>query len=90
MESAAYQYDDPAYLARMCKTAAEVMGMEPSKNNWVRIGTIIHEGLPDLYRMPTEPSWERGPDFGEMIIKLDGKEVASEKLTADDVGVTYA
>ena len=55
MESAAYQYDDPAYLARQCVKACEVLGIEPTRANWVRVGTIINEGLPDLYRMPSEP-----------------------------------
>ena len=91
MESAAYQYDDPAYLARQCRKACEVLGIEPNKANWVRVATILNEGLPDLYRMPSEPSWERkGKEYGEMVIKNGGKEIAREALTVKDEGATYA
>ena len=33
MESAAYLYDHPSYLARMCVKACEVLGIEPSRAN---------------------------------------------------------
>lgn len=89
-ESAAWQYDDPDYLARQCQIACEVLGMEPSRGNWVRVATIINEGLPDLYRMPGEPTWERqGREFGEMVMKLDGREVAREALTVPNQGAEY-
>lgn len=94
MESAAYQYDDPRYLARQCKVACEVLGIEPSKANWVRVATILNEGLPDLYRMPSEPTWAQpaaGREFGELVVKQDGKEVAREALTLpEDKGAEYA
>lgn len=94
MESAAYKYDDPKYLASQCKVACDVLGIEPSRANWVRVATILNEGLPDLYRMPSEPVWskpESGREFGELIVKQDGKEVAREALTVpEDKGAEYA
>ena len=94
MESAAYKYDDPKYLASQCKVACDVLGIEPNKANWVRVATILNEGLPDLYRMPSEPVWnkpEAGRQFGELIVKQEGKEVAREALTLpEDKGAEYA
>ena len=90
MESAAYQYDDPAYLARQCVKACEVLGIEPTRANWVRVGTIINEGLPDLYRMPSEPVREsKGKEFGELKVMADGKQIAAEALTIEDKGAEY-
>lgn len=91
MESAAYQYDDTAYLARQCQVACEVLGLEPSRANWVRVATIVHEGLPDLYRMPSEPQWERaGREFGELVMRAGGEELGREALVLDESqGVTY-
>jgi hypothetical protein len=90
MESAAYQYDDPAYLARMGPKACEVLGIEPSRANWVRVASIINEGLPDLYRMPSEPAWERkAREFGELKLMRDGQHIASEALVVEDQGAIY-
>ena len=38
-ESAAYRYDDASVLAAQCVKACEVLGVEPSKRNWVRIAS---------------------------------------------------
>jgi len=90
LESAAYRYDDPAYLARQCVVACEVLGMEPGTGNWVRIATIINEGLPDLVGMPSEPDGERrGRAFGELVVKADGREVHREALVVQDGGAQY-
>lgn len=90
LESAAYRYDDPGYLARQCVVACDVLGIEPSKSNWVRIATIINEGLPDLVSMPSEPAAERrGREFGELVVKADGQEVHREALVAEDKGAEY-
>lgn len=90
MESAAYLYDDPAYLARACTKACEVLGIEGNRPNWVRVATIINEGLPDLVSMPSEPTWQRqGQEFGSLVVKADGKEIAAEALTIPDVGAEY-
>lgn len=90
LDSAAYKYDDPQYLARQCVTACEVLGIEPNKTNWVRIATIINEGLPDLIAMPSEPSWERKQrEFGELVVKQEGQEVHREALVIEDKGAEY-
>lgn len=90
MESAAYLYDDPAYLARACVKACEVLGIEPNRPNWVRVATIVNEGLPDLVSMPSEPTWQRaGQEFGTLVVKSDGKEIAAEALTIPDAGAEY-
>lgn len=90
MESAAYQYDDPTYLAHKCVKACEVLGIEPCRANWVRIATIINEGLPDLYRMPSEPYQATvGQEFGEIKVMADGKAVAAEALTIPYAGAEY-
>ncbi|MFG0641909.1 MULTISPECIES: hypothetical protein [Delftia] len=90
MESAAYLYDDPAYLARMCKKACEVLGLPSGRPHWVRVATIIHEGLPDLVAMPCEPPWEhQGREFGSLVVTLDGKEIAAQALTVPDTGAEY-
>lgn len=87
MESAAYLYDDPAYMARQCPKACEVLGIEPNKPNWVRVATIIHEGLPDLVGMPSEPVVQRaGREFGSLVVKSNGKEIAAEALMIPDAG----
>lgn len=90
MEGAAYKYDDPAYLARQCAVACDVLGLEPSRPNWVRIATIINEGLPDLTRMPSAPLPEylRG-NFGRMAIKADGQMIAEQDIKIEREGVEY-
>ena len=65
-ESAAWKYDNPRYLAEQSKKAAEVLGMEPSTNNWYKLATVIHDGLPDLCAMPSEPPGQLSKaTFGE-------------------------
>ncbi len=89
-ESAAFKYDDPAYAARQCRVACDVLGIEPTRANWVRIGTIINEGYPDLYRMPSEPDWQdRGASYGELVVKADGREIAREALAVENKGAEY-
>lgn len=90
-ESAAYKYDDPEYLASQCMIACDVMGMEPSKNNWVKIATIINEGLPDLIEMPSSPADEMiKAEFGRMQLKADGKTVAEEAIKFNTPSAEYA
>ena len=90
MESAAFKYDDPAYLARQCVTACEVLGIEPSRANWVRVAGIIHDGLPDLIRMPSAPPTEfhRG-SFGAMTLRADGQVLAQQDIRIEREGATY-
>ena len=90
MESAAFEYDEPNELARRAAKACDVLGIEPSTANWVRIATIIHEGLPDLIRMPSAPMPEylRG-SMGQMILKEAGQVVAGEDIRVEKEGVLY-
>jgi hypothetical protein len=90
LESAAWKYDDPVYLARQCVTACEVLGIEPSRSGWVRVGTIINEGLPDLVRMPSAPlpEFEKG-SFGAMTLRADGKVVAEQDIRVEQEGQEY-
>lgn len=80
-ESAAWKYDDPRYLARQGKLAAEVLGMEETTSTWLRVATIIHEGLPDLIRMPSAPEPELSSAArGHMTLLADGKPIAGEDI----------
>lgn len=80
-ESAAWKYDDPHYLARQAAKAAEVLGMDETTSSWYRIATLIHEGLPDLIRMPSSPQEaEVGKAIGEMHLKSDGQIIASDVI----------
>lgn len=90
MESAAYRYDDPAYLAQQARKACEVMGFEPSPSAWVKIATVIHDGLEDLIRMPSAPPPEfyRGA-LGSMELRANGKTLAKQDIRVEDVGAEY-
>ncbi len=90
-ESASYEYDDKEYLKSQCMIAAEVLGMEPSPNNWIKLATIIHDALPDLITMPSEPEPEkmRGA-VGEMKLVQDGQILGGQEIRLDqEAGVSY-
>lgn len=90
MESAAYLYDDPAYLARQCMIACQVLGLPETRAHWVRVATIINEGLPDLVGMPSEPALERAKrEFGQLKVMAEGRQIASEALVIEDKGAEY-
>lgn len=92
MESAAWKYDDPKYLATQCVKACEVLGIEPSQRNWVRVATIINEGLPDLVSMPSAPlpEYEKAA-IGAMQLRENGKVLASEDIRLEkETGASYA
>lgn len=90
MESAAFRYDDPTYLASQCVKACEVLGIEPSRPNWVRVATIIHEGLPDLIRMPSAPLPEQyAASIGSMQLRADGQVLAEQDVRLEKEGVQY-
>lgn len=90
-ESAAFKYDDVGYLAQQSAKACDVLGIEPSRPNWSRVATIIHEGLPDLVRMPSAPLPERmRSGIGQMVVREDGKVVAGQDIRLDkQEGATY-
>lgn len=89
-ERKALFYDDPIQLAHTAKKAAEVLGLDQSQSSWVKIATIIHEGLPDLIRMPSAPKAEyHKGSFGRMILSANGMPIASEDIRMEKEGVTY-
>ena len=90
LESAAFKYDDPTYLARQCITACDVLGLEPSRQNWVRVATLINEGLPDLVRMPSAPPTEYlRSAVGRMELRVDGESVAGKDIRIEREGASY-
>lgn len=90
-ESAAYKYDNKEYLKRQCMKAAEVLGMEPSPNNWIKLATVIHDALPDLIEMPTEPDKELSTaNYGHMELRGDGKTMAAQEVKLErEEGAIY-
>lgn len=88
-ESASYKYDDPTYLAAQARKAAEVLGLEYSTGSWYKIAKIIHDGLPDLIRMPSAPPTEFDKAFGEMTLKGDGEVLKQEEMRHEKDIVEY-
>jgi len=88
--SSAWCYAAPAYLARQCVTACEVLGIESRRRNWVRVAGIIHDGLSDLVKTPSAPPAEfhRG-SFGQMTLRADGQVLAQQDIRIERVGATY-
>lgn len=90
-ESAAYKYDDHRYLAAQCAKACEVLGIEASTTNWVRIATIIHDGLPDLIRIPTRPETPvTGRKYGELKVMANGTQIGGEDIRVENEVPSYA
>jgi hypothetical protein len=90
-ESSAYKYDNMDYLKRQCLKAAEVLGMEPSPNNWFKLARVIHDGLGDLCAMPTGPDKEltRG-NYGKMELLENGRTMAAQDIKLEvEAGATY-
>lgn len=90
-ESAAYKYDNMKYLASQSKVAAEVLGMEPSPNNWYKLARVIHEHLPDLVTMPSapDPTLMRA-SIGEMQLLEAGKLLGGQEIRLEEEsGVAY-
>ncbi len=90
MESAAWKYDDAEYLAKAGKKACEVLGIESSLRSWVRVATIINEGIPDLTRMPAAPlpDYLKG-DFGRMVLREQGRVLTEQAIQIAKEGPTY-
>lgn len=89
-ESAAYKYDNPEYLAKQSRRAAEVLGMDETTSTWYRIAKMIHDGLQDLIRMPSAPEKELlTASHGEMKAFEDGKLLRAEDIRFEKDGATY-
>lgn len=88
-ESASFKYDDEKYLAAQSRKCAEVIGLEYSTGVWFKIAKIIHDGLPDLIRMPSAPETEFAKAFGEMTLKGDGAILKQEEMRHEKDVVEY-
>lgn len=88
-ESAAWKYDDTRYLARQSAKAAEVLGMDETESTWIRIATIIHEGIPDLVKMPSAPERDLGAVRGQLVLRIDGKEVSGQDVRFEVPALEY-
>jgi hypothetical protein len=90
-ESAAYKYEEPNYLARQARKAAEVIGMDETADAWLKIATIIIEGLGDLIRLPPAPEKElMSASVGSMTILEDGAPMLSRDIVLEKDGPEYA
>lgn len=91
-DSAAYKYEQSrAYLAKQCAIAADVLGMEPSPNNWMKLATVILDGIPDLIEMPSAPPAEMMREaIGEMHLLADGVKIGGEEIRLEsESGAMY-
>lgn len=80
-DSAAWQYDNPKYLAAQARTVANLWGEAPDSRRWFQIAQIIHDGLQDLVRLkPAPDEKENGPVIGDATLHANGKAVASGEV----------
>jgi hypothetical protein len=78
-----------AQLTITAKKAAEVLGLGTGKA-WVKIASIILEGIPDLTRMPSSrPNEFLDGSFGSMTMREDGKVLAQQDIRFKDEGQEY-
>ncbi|MBP8236038.1 MAG: hypothetical protein KAY22_27500 [Rhizorhabdus sp.] len=90
-ESAAYRYDNPHYLAKQARKAAEVIGMDETQAAWFKIASIIIEGLGDLIRMPSAPEKElMSASIGHMEIREDGELMTGRDIVLEKDEPEYA
>jgi hypothetical protein len=100
-ESAAYKWgvdhDNPTirreameHAVVQSNIACQMLGLEPSKMNRAKVISVITGWLPDLVAMPSSPMPEFKPgNYGHMVMRADGKEIAAENLREQVEGVTY-
>ena len=90
-ESASWRYDDPEYLAQQARVAARALGMDETQSTWLRIATIIIEGLPDLIRMRSAPEPDVLPaSAGEIKLSIDGDHVTTTEIKVEKAVAEYA
>jgi hypothetical protein len=90
-ENLAHAYDDPVQLAHTARAAAKALGLDDSSSTWFKIASIIHEGIPDLIRIPhraPEPEYLKG-NFGHMQVREAGRVIAEEEIRIEAEGPTY-
>lgn len=54
--SAAYKYNDPVYLAQVCKEMVPLMGLEDDMRTAYEVALFIEDSLGDLLAMPPMPT----------------------------------
>lgn len=89
-ESAAWKYDNDAYLHQQALKACEVLGLQEIE--WFKLAKVIHDSLADLIRMPSAPERElQRHVVGERTIRVDGEVVREEEVREEDTAgaVTY-
>ena len=65
--------------------------MDETQSTWLRIATIIIEGLPDLIRMRSAPDPDVLPaTAGEIKLSIDGEHVTSEEIKVEKPVAEYA
>lgn len=81
-EPAAYKYLDPSYLASSAARACQVMGIEATPRNCVKVGEIIMDQMEDLIRMPDEPDERKkvGAAIGEARLYAEGELMHGEDV----------
>lgn len=90
-ESALPNYNNERMACEKGILACNVLGIEPSIQNAMRIIRLVVDGTSDLIRMPGAPPPKLSKaTFGEIKAKLNGKELASEAIRLPDLGATYA
>lgn len=90
-ESASWRYDEPKYLAQQARVAARALGMDETQSTWLRIATIIIEGLPDLIRMRSAPDPDVLPaSAGEINLSIDGDHVTTTEIKVEKAVAEYA
>lgn len=89
-ESAAYKYENTAYLAQQAAKAAEVLGMDECSGTAFRIANIIIEGIGDLIRLPHAPAPDKqSASIGEMKLMADGVQIGGEDIILDKEAPQY-
>lgn len=88
-EPAAWKYDDPHYLAQQSAVAASVLDMDENRSTAFRIASIIHEGIPDLIRMPHKPPDRVIGSMGHAEVREAGKVIVNRSVDVTDRGAEY-
>lgn len=82
--------DAMRHALRQSEIACSMLGIEASRSNRARVISIITGWIPDLVRMPSAPAAEFAPgSFGQMVLRADGKPIASEDVRQERTGVSY-
>lgn len=76
--SAAYKYNDPAYLAHAAHIFTQSLGIAAGVNDTLKIATLIDDHLSDLISMPPEPT--QAVVVADATVNIGGKKRSVELL----------